>query len=269
MPKVQLNSTGLYYQERGEREGQPILLIPGGGGHSLHWVFQVAALGKRYRTITIDNRGAGRSDVPPGPYTVRQMADDAAAVLNHLGIQRSHVVGHSLGAAIAQELALSYPEMVDRMVLLGAFARPLRTPLLLLDFWIRALRAGLELRAVWPVLLPWFYTPAFMIQPVKVDAVLQAVASDPSPVSPEGLANQVAGAREHDAFDRLHRVRAPTLVLVGAEDIQTPPDAAREIAERIPDALLQILPHGGHAVQLEHPQEVNEAVLNFLLDSPR
>lgn len=262
MPSVQLNGITLYYEEQGV--GEPVLLIPGGGGHALHWIFQMAALAQGYRAISIDNRGAGRSEVPRGPYHVRQMADDAAALLSELGIERSHVVGHSLGAAIAQELALSYPEKIDRMILLGAFARPSPTSLLLLDFWIQALRAGSDPRALWLVLLPWFYTPAFMMQPERVDAVLEAVARDPYPVSPEGLANQVAAAREHNVLDRLGQIGAPTLVLVGGDDIQAPPDAARQIAARIPDALLQVLPHGGHAVQLEYPKEVNEAVLTFL-----
>ena len=79
----------------------------------------------------------------------------------------------------------------------------------------------------------------------------------------------VNATKKQNTLDRLHRIRAPTLVLVGADDIQAPPEAAREIAERVPGALLQVLPHGGHAVQFEYPQEVNEALVVFLADRPR
>ena len=115
---VHINGIDLYYEERGS--GPPLLIIPPLSSTG----FTITALEPHFRIITFDNRGAGRSSVPPGPYTTRLMADDAAALLEHLGVERAHVFGFSLGAEIAQELALAYPERVDRLVLNGAFARP-------------------------------------------------------------------------------------------------------------------------------------------------
>src|SRR6266536_1661770 len=104
MPTAQVNGIDLYYEEQGS--GEPLLLIMGFTAHSMLWMMQVPALAQRYRVITLDNRGVGRSSVPPGPHTTRQMADDAAGLLDHLGIEQAGVIGWSMGGMIAQELAL-------------------------------------------------------------------------------------------------------------------------------------------------------------------
>ena len=101
-----------------------LLLIAGLSGNTLGSAMLQPALAERFRAIAFDNRGAGRSSAPPGPYTTRQMRDDAAALLDHLGLDRAHVIGQSMGGMIAQELALAHPARVDRMILYGTFARP-------------------------------------------------------------------------------------------------------------------------------------------------
>ncbi len=123
MPLVQVNGIERFYFYQETGNGEPLLLINGIGADSLKWDPLLPALAARFRVITSDNRGAGRSAAPPGPYTTRQMADDAAALLAHLGVARAHVVGSSMGGMIAQELALAYPERVDRLVLLATYAR--------------------------------------------------------------------------------------------------------------------------------------------------
>src|SRR3712207_194537 len=122
MSIARINGIDLYYEETGS--GPPLLLIAGLGGNTLGWVMLLPALAQHFRVIAFDNRGAGRSSAPPGPYTTRQMADDAAALLAHLGIERAHVLGLSLGGMIAQELALAHAERVDRLVLYATYARP-------------------------------------------------------------------------------------------------------------------------------------------------
>src|SRR5215211_5170886 len=106
MPLAAVNGLNLYYEETGS--GPPLMLIAGLSGNTLGWAMLLPALAERFRVIAFDNRGAGRSSAPPGPYTTREMADDAAALLDHLGIEQAHVFGFSLGGLIAQELALNY-----------------------------------------------------------------------------------------------------------------------------------------------------------------
>ena len=163
--------------------GPPLLNIPPLSSTG----FTIPALEPHFRFITFDNRGAGRSSAPPGPYTTRLLADDAAALLEHLGIERAHVFGFSLGGLIAQELALAYPERVDHLVLNGAYARPNHAvfdPWLTL--WDQAYAKQIDPVAFNVWLLGWLLTPAFMSQP---DLVAAAIAEhDPYPATAQGMA---------------------------------------------------------------------------------
>jgi pimeloyl-ACP methyl ester carboxylesterase len=260
MPVARLNGIERYYCESGS--GEALLLINGIGGTSLGWEPLLPYLAARFRVIMSDNRGVGRSEAPPGPYTTRQMAEDAAALLSHLGVARAHVVGSSMGGMIAQELALAYPALVSRLILYGTYARARST---ILDPWISFITQMAERldpaanRVGW---LPWLYTPAFMADPERVEAAL--AWEDPYPAPPQGISAQAEAARRHDALDRLREISAPALVLVGAQDIVTPVYYARELAVAIPGARLQILERGGHSAIWEDPAAGASALLAFL-----
>jgi 3-oxoadipate enol-lactonase len=260
MPLAQLNGIERYYQEAGS--GDALLLIDGLTGTCLGWEPLLPALAKHFRVITSDNRGVGRSAAPPGPYTTRQMADDAAALLAHLGVTRAHVVGHSMGGMIAQELTLAYPTLVDRLVLYGTFARPRHA---IMDPWLSfvvQLQEHLDPTAVTMGWLPWLYTPAFFAQPERVEAALAWQELNPDPA--HGIAAQAEAVRSHDTLERLPQITASTLVLVGAEDVLTPVYYSRELAERIPGATLQVLERGGHEALSEDLEIGTEALLAFL-----
>lgn len=262
MPTAQINGINLYYEEMGS--GEPLLLIMGLGGHSMHWLFQSSVLSQSYRVIVFDNRGAGRSDAPAGPYTTREMAADAAGLLDHLGIQRARVVGWSMGGMIAQELALARPEQVERLVLLASLAKQKEWAGAWLSFAAQAREREMDARGLVMWGMPWMYTPSFLQDAARVDAALNQSLLDPFPMGAQGYAGQAEACRTHDALDRLGGIAAPTLVMVGSEDILTPPYYSREMAERIPGARLQLLESGGHGAPIEYPQQVNEALLAFL-----
>lgn len=259
MPIVRTNGIERYYEETGS--GDPLLFINGIGGTSQGWQPLLPALAARFRVITSDNRGVGRSAAPPGPYTTKQMAEDAAALLAHLGVARAHVVGSSMGGLIAQELALAYPALVDRLILYGTFARPRRA---ITDPWltfVAQMAERLDPAANTLGWLPWLYTPAFLADPERVEAALAWQALYPAPA--HGIVAQTEAVRAHDAWDRLPQITAPTLVLVGPEDVVTPVYYARELAERIPGARLQVLERGGHDALLEYPEDGVSALLAF------
>ncbi len=263
MPLVQVNGIDLFYEETGN--GEPLLLISGLGSNTLGWELIRPALAARFRVITFDNRGAGRSSAPPGPYATRQMADDAAAMLDRIGVARAHVMGLSLGGMIAQELALAYPERVDHLVLLATFPRlrpGVHDPWL--DAWLQAGERGMDRKSFGICMMPWMLSPAFMAQHDLVETALAKLLSNPYPATAAGIAGQVEACRAHDALDRLPRIAAPTLVLVGSEDILSPVSYAQELTERIPGARLQVLEGAGHVPFLEDPEAVAEALLAFL-----
>ena len=263
MPSMAVNGIDLYYEETGS--GPPVLLISALSGNTLDWDMLQPALATRFRIIAFDNRGAGRSSAPVGPYTTGQMADDAAALLEHLGIERAHVVGLSMGGMIAQELALAHPERIDRLILYATVARvrlALHGPWL--SNWARAAERGVEANELVLSLMPWVFTAAFMTQQEQVEEALAMWISAPFQAPPQGIAAQAAACRTHDALERLPLITAPTLVLVGAEDILFPVSCAEELAEGIPGARLHVLERGGHIPHLEYPEAVEAALLKFL-----
>jgi 3-oxoadipate enol-lactonase len=269
VPFIHANGTDLYYEEQGS--GPPLLLLTGFATHVSIWHSLLPTLTPSFRTVTLDNRGMGRSSLTEGPTTTRQMADDAVVVLDALGIDRAHVLGWSMGGMIAQELALAHSDRVDRLILLASVARAHPT----FERWLTAITQGyqqveagtLEPAAFHLSILPWLYTPAFMTRLDAVEVLLQHALADRYPPSAAGVAAQAGACRRHttgDILDRLPAITAPTLVLVGAEDIVTPQTYAQQLAETISTARLQVLPAGGHGVALEMPQSAADAVLEFL-----
>ncbi len=249
--------------------GAALLLVNGLGSDRKEWLFQVPAFAPHFRVITFDNRGAGESEVPAGPYTTAQMADDAAALLAFLGVERAHVLGVSLGGMIAQELALRHPSLVDRLVLActtpggDATERPSREAL---ASFIRT--PGEDPEAELRRTIPFLYGERYRREnPGEIEAFIRRRLA--SPVSLEGQASQLAAAIGHAAGERLRAVRAETLVIAGTADLLVPPVNSRRIAERIPGARLVLLPGAPHRLFAENAEAFNREVLSFLKEEGR
>jgi len=264
MPIAHANGIDFYFEEAGN--GPPLLLLNGEGGNTQDWASLLPALTGRFRVVTFDARGAGRSSAPPGPYTTRQLADDAVAVLDHVGAARAHVVGMWLGGMIAQELALAHPDRVDRLALVATHARPASPALwdAWTTFFVQAQERGLDRAGLVLWFMAWMFTPAFMARHEQVQEAVAGWLDDPLVAPTHGRAAQGAAASAHDTLDRLRLIAAPTLVVVGDQDILTPVAAARELAEGIPGARLQVLEGGGHLALIECAEAFTDALLTFL-----
>jgi 3-oxoadipate enol-lactonase len=262
MPTIVANGIDLHYVEAGA--GEPLVLVMGFGGDHLAWGFQLAALSARYRVVTFDNRGAGRSSAPDVPYTTPMMADDTVAVMDHLGIARAHVLGVSLGGMIAQEVALAHPERVRSLQLHGTAARADRYLRALMEN-LRIVRHGLGAEAAQRAMALWLFGPStFEERADLIDSLLYAAKIQPYPQSDVGFVRQGDAVMSHDALARLHRLTMPTLVSVGEEDQLTPARFAREIAGAIAHADFQTISRAGHASFWEKSSEFNALCLNFL-----
>lgn len=264
MARLRCNGIELRVETMGN--GPPLLLVMGLGASLETWVAQRDAFAARHRLILFDNRGAGASECPLLPWTVADMAADAVAVLDALGIARADVLGVSMGGMIAQEMAIGWPERIDRLVLAVSFARPdpVRRAFLLFRRWAR-LQSDVDLVQEGVAHLPWLVSPWVLNDPVRLQAVLAIVGTMPL-MDATAYSHQIDAILEHDTLARLHRVQARTLVLAAAEDVLTPLYLSREIADAIPNARLTVLPRGNHAVQLEDPDAFNQAVLSFLAE---
>ena len=252
---------GIAFETHGR--GAPLLLIQGLGYGGRGWGPAIEQLAESFLVVSFDNRGFGASDSPPGPYTVAELASDAAAVLAAAGIERAHVVGASLGGMIAQELALSGPEQVQRLVLVST------TPGGIASYPMPAVTARLMLAAAAldpDVALRRFVENALGAdgagRPELVERILAYRRANPPDTG--GWQAQAAAGAIFDAFDRIASIRTETLVVHGTEDAVVDPRNARLLAERIPHARLELLEGCGHLPFWEEPGRFCRLVRDFL-----
>ena len=241
--------------------GAPVVTFGHSLAANLHlWDAQAAALRDRYRVLRYDIRGHGGSAVPPAPYTLEQMADDLHALLQALGIARTHLVGLSMGGLIGMTMALRHPADVASLVLADTTACYGPERMRMWDDRIRVAEAqGLE-----PLLDPtmeiWFTAP-FRAQ--RKDAV-DGIRAMLRPTSVTGYVGAIRAIGYRDLRDDIRAIRVPALILVGDEDRGTDLSMARTMHERIAGSTLTVLPKAAHCSCVESPGAFNEAVLAFL-----
>jgi pimeloyl-ACP methyl ester carboxylesterase len=267
--KVRANGQELYFEIHGD--GPALVLIMGIGYDSSLWkLHQVPALSERFQVVVFDNRDVGRSSQATQSYTIADMADDVAGLLDALGIQRAHLVSLSMGSMIAQEFALRHAERVSRLVLTGPEAAPARSAFHPIRAWrwVKENDGSGEIFA--NEQFTWLFSSAFLRNAEAVQQTIAFLASNPHPVGPEAYARQADAYLRFDSLARLGGIEAPTLVVVGEQDLLTPPWTAREVAAAIPGARFELIEGEGssHVVPLERPLEFNRLVTEFLTAQP-
>ena len=265
MPFATNGAVKLHWESSGH--GPAVLLIAGQGMTIDGWWATIPVLSRSFRVIAFDNRDTGQSSRVPWPYSAAQLAGDALAVLDAAGEQRAHVYGISLGSLVAQEVALRNPERVQALVLgassAGGFAAYKPPPSSFAQtFLVRAGTMGPE-EAEWAA-VPYTYaekTRRYHADRIGTD-IAHRVGSPPEPLA---YMHQAAAVATHDAYERLNRMVAPTLVVHGEQDVFVPPANALVLAERIPGAQLRLWPDAGHMYIIDEPQ-ADQEIARFLVE---
>jgi len=274
MSTAAINGIDVYYEEHGS--GDPLLLIMGLAADSVAWMFQLPDFSAKYRTIVFDNRGVGRTSKPAGPYTISQMADDAAGLLDSLDVRRAHVLGVSMGGMIAQELALRHPQRVRGLVLGCTYAKPDEGVGRQLESSLKVFGGSrgpngelqVDLSKLDPMmffqhLLPTVFNPPFIMN--ELPKLMQVFSGALQyGFSMDAILAQVVATQKHDTLDRLGKITAPTLVLTGDNDLLIPSANSDILAAKVPGAKLTKIPGGSHGFNFETPDTFNTAVLEFL-----
>ncbi len=266
MPYVTTNGIRMYYEEEGK--GDPLLLIMGITAPGSVWEKHVVSWKKKFRCIMPDNRGVGLSDVPRGPYTSRQMADDHAGLLDALQVEKVRVVGCSMGSIIAQQLAIHHSHKISSCVFMcpwakcDAKARAIFTNMISCKEKLTAEEFSLYIQLL-------IFSKSYWDNPENVDALRQArveASQAFNPQSLQGLQSQAMACITHNVIDDLHKVKQPSLVIGGHEDIFTPPWMANELANNLPNAHLHLYERYGHAFHWEALDDFNHRIISWLLD---
>ena len=265
MPKTRVADLEVVWDVAGPIAGAPVLMINGLGAVRGSWYLQVPALAERYRVYTYDNRDVGETG--PGqdtsPYAIDRFAWDAVGLIESLETGPVHVIGASMGGAIAQDLALARPDLVRSVQIVCSWPH--------IDPWLA--EVFLQWKSIFSIMgafdwtrntWVWVFTHRWFGDPKKMASLLQSAESYAYPQTPEMFARQCDAAVSFDARDRLGAIAAPTHVIAGEEDILTPPRFSREIAAAIPQSRLTILPEVGHGMFWETPEAFNAALIAFL-----
>lgn len=262
---VRANGQQLYYEVHGE--GQPLILVMGIGYDSSLWTLaQVPALSQKFQVVIFDNRDAGRSSQATSAYTIADMADDTAALMDALNIEKAHVCGLSMGGMIAMEFALRHPVRLDRMILTGTPGAPARAafhPVMTWN-WVKANDKTGEIFACQQ--FTWLFSTAFLRNSEAVAQTVAMLSSNPYPVGPPAYNRQAQAILQFDVLDRLAGVKAATLCIVGEQDLPTPVHECREVADKIPGSKFEVIKGDGssHVVPIERPDDFNSLVTKFL-----
>jgi 3-oxoadipate enol-lactonase len=221
------------------------------------WDDQAIALRERFRLLRYDHRGHGGSPVPPGPYTVEDLGRDVIALLDRLGVERFSFCGLSLGGMVGMWLAGEAPDRVERLVLCCTSARFAPDAY---DSRARTVRAC-GIGAVANAVLERWFTPAFRTScPDVVEWARRMLLDAPA----EGYAGCCEAVRDADLGDRLGAIRAPALVIAGADDPAATPDQAEFIRDSITDAGIEVIPDAAHLANVEQPEAVTQTILDHL-----
>jgi len=265
MPRLSINGLSLYYEIHGQ--GMPLLLVAGLASDSQSWPTVLDALACRCRVITPDNRGAGRTTSADANAGIQDMADDCAALIRHLGLGPVHVLGHSMGGMVAQDLAVRHPGLVDRLLLAATASKNPRPNNLLFADWADSLDAGIDPELWFRQIFTWIFSARFFEDEKTVGEAVRLAIEYPYPQTPAAFRNQVRAIAAFDSTANLSRIRAGTLVLAGTEDLLFPVPRCEGLARGIPDARFARIEGVAHSLHMENPGAFTEIVLDFLSET--
>jgi pimeloyl-ACP methyl ester carboxylesterase len=263
MPKVRAGNIALNYDQQGS--GEPLVLIPYLSADYACYAFQVADYAKRFNCISVDLRGTGESDKPAGVYSTETLADDVAALMQVVGVERAHMAGVSLGAATAMWLAAKYPERVKSLALHSGWPKTDPYVKTVVQGWQTMARAMHNVaETVIQGIFPWCFTPElYARKPDYIQTLSDFVRSRPAQAV-EAFIQQSNAVIAHDVEARLGEIRAPTQITFGRHDMITSVRFAERLKTAIKDSELYIFEDCSHAALYENVAAFNAETIAFL-----
>lgn len=264
MPKTLLNGIDLYYETHGK--GTPLMLIAGLVSDSQSWVSVINDLSRHCFVITPDNRGVGRSMPQDTELSIRQITDDCVALIRHLGFSSVNLLGHSMGGFVALDLALRYPDCVNRLILAGTSASNSRRNNALFSDWASCLESGMDSGQWFRNMFYWIFSRRFFENDVAVNDAVRFAIDYPYPQSAVAFRNQVKAIAGYDGTEDLSRICSKTLVISGKEDLLFPTEVGAGLARAIPGVDFSVIDSAAHSMHVEQPKAFTDCVLDFLFD---
>ncbi|RLD80552.1 MAG: hypothetical protein DRJ15_06770 [Bacteroidetes bacterium] len=263
MPFYKSNAANIYYELHGS--GPPILMLAGMSSDSKSWQFILDRMTKHYRLIVLDNRGCGRTETDGSSFELKDLARDALGLMDFLGYDKYHVIGHSMGGMIAQELVLMQPERVDKLVLASSSPKlSVKAGEILEDLYDKWLNAY-DLADWFRIMFRWLFTKEALNNKKFIDAAIIFALAYPYPQTLKGFKGQVDAISSFDAISRIHSIKQSCLIMSGKEDILIPPEESKTLHNISGETEFIIIPNAAHSIHAEQPGAFVEAVVEFLV----
>lgn len=265
MGKIQANGIEVYYEIKGS--GEPLVLIEGLGYSTWMWYKQVDELAKFFKVVTFDNRGVGKSDKPDQEYTIEVFADDTAELLSALGIKQAHILGVSMGGFIAQEFALKYPEMVNKLIICStSFGGPNSIPIPMETLSLMMKGGGVykSIDEIKEVIATALNKENIDQHEAVLNKIIEEKINDPQPKY--AYQRQLMAGASFNAEDRVNDIHAKTLIMAGKGDRVVPWENAKLLHEKISDSKIEIIENAGHLFFMEEPEITNRIIIDFLIN---
>lgn len=262
MPTIKFKTYSLYYEEYGN--GQPLILIAGLASDSQSWLPVIDRLAEHFRVFVFDNIGVGRSSQNNANTTIKKMAENCAELIKHLNLTSVHLLGHSMGGMIAMELAVKYPNMVDKMALVATSPKLNERNTELFNDWVSYLKSGMEKGLWFKNLFYWIFSPGFFEDKVSLERAVKIAIDYPYPQSDNSFENQVNAMNEFDGTEELNSIEAATLIIYGENDILFPPEENQGLLKGITNAKSVTIPNAAHSIHMENPGGFVDTVIGFL-----
>ncbi|MFA5418999.1 MAG: alpha/beta hydrolase [Bacteroidales bacterium] len=262
MPYCSIEQGSLYYEVKGK--GKPLLLIAGLASDVQSWVTVKKSLSSQFQLVMLDNRGVGRTKFTSGTISIDQITEDIIGLLDCLGYEKVLVLGHSMGGMIAMNLAVKYPERVDKLVLTATTPKLNARNVLQLRDWMTFMNEGMNLEIWYKNLFYWIYSDAFFEKPGMLTAWLMGALNYQYPVTPAAFGEQVEAIVKFDFTEKLHQINCPTLLLNAEYDRLFNAEESFNLFRSVKDIQFETLPEAGHALHVEQPEDFAKLVTGFL-----
>jgi 3-oxoadipate enol-lactonase len=268
MPKIRAGELTMYFELEGPVGGPPLVFIGGLGNTHTIWANQTPEFSQHYLTLTFDNRDCGLTDESPSShYYISDMARDTVDLMTAVGIEKAHIVGYSMGGAIAQEIALGWQDKVATLTLIATFAK--------VDTWGAQLfqkfgpldQSGIE-QEIFKFISPFAFNWRNFQQTSFVSGMRNILSGRPDYQPTPGFTRQLSAVIDHDTFLRLPNIKVPTLVIAGERDLAAPANHLLKISEAIPGAKFHLIKSATHQIPQNFSAELNQTLAFFLLDHP-
>lgn len=263
MPSVRINNIDCYYEIHGN--GSPLVLIAGLASDSQSWQPAIEGLAGYFKVITFDNRGIGRTRYPQDSFQISTLALDTICLLDELAIEKADILGHSMGGYIAQEIAIQYPERVNKLILASTRAASSQKSKSVFGGLLKILENGKNYELFIREFFHLIFTPEYLSNKENIESAVRYAVNYLFPVTSAGFKLQLEALSSFSSLNRLSRIKAPTLIMTGKKDILIPAEDAQLLADKIPFAKILHLENAAHSFHVEQPDFFVRCVVEFLL----